>query len=89
MKKGLLFCHHVSLIAMTVNAQLVINENFTSYTNGNLGTQGGWVNFGRRTRCSNCYHYSVKLYRLYQRFSICNNVQELMAQTLAKLSLKC
>jgi hypothetical protein len=36
----------VSLITLAVNAQLVINENFTGYTTGNLGTQGGWVNFG-------------------------------------------
>jgi hypothetical protein len=33
----------VSIIALTTNAQLVFNENFTGYTNGNLNTQGGWV----------------------------------------------
>jgi hypothetical protein len=33
----------VTIIALTANAQLVINENFTNYTNGDLGTQGGWV----------------------------------------------
>lgn len=36
----------LSILALTVNAQLVINENFTGYTNGNLANQGGWVNFG-------------------------------------------
>jgi hypothetical protein len=35
----------VSAIALTANAQLVINENFTGYTNP-LGTQGGWVQNG-------------------------------------------
>jgi len=35
----------VSIIAMTANAQLVINENFIGYTNP-LGTQGGWVQNG-------------------------------------------
>ncbi|MFL5744163.1 MAG: T9SS type A sorting domain-containing protein [Niastella sp.] len=39
----------VSIIALTANAQLVINENFTGYTNGNLGTQGGWVQKGTGT----------------------------------------
>lgn len=39
----------VSAIAFTVNAQLVINENFTGYTNGDLGTQGGWVQKGSGT----------------------------------------
>jgi hypothetical protein len=29
----------VSAIALTANAQLVFNESFTGYTNGNLGTQ--------------------------------------------------
>lgn len=33
----------MTIIALTANAQLVINENFTGYTNGDLGTQGGWV----------------------------------------------
>jgi hypothetical protein len=33
----------VSAIALTANAQLVINENFTTYTDGNLDVQGGWV----------------------------------------------
>lgn len=33
----------VSAIALTANAQLVFNENFPGYTNGPLGTQGGWV----------------------------------------------
>jgi hypothetical protein len=36
----------VSAIAMTANAQLVINENFTNYTNGFLNGQGGWVSQG-------------------------------------------
>lgn len=36
----------LSILALTVNAQLVINENFTGYTTGNLANQGGWVNFG-------------------------------------------
>lgn len=39
----------VTAIAMTANAQLVINENFSSYTTGNLGTQGGWVQNGTGT----------------------------------------
>jgi hypothetical protein len=39
----------VSAIALTANAQLVINENFTSYTTGNLGTQGGWLQVGSGT----------------------------------------
>lgn len=39
----------VSAIAMTANAQLVINENFSGYTNGDLGTQGGWVQLGTGT----------------------------------------
>lgn len=39
----------MSAIALTANAQLVINENFTGYTNGNLGTQGGWVQFDNGT----------------------------------------
>jgi len=33
----------MTIIALSVNAQLVINENFTGYTNGNLNTQGNWV----------------------------------------------
>ncbi len=33
----------MTVIALTVNAQLVIRENFTDYTNGNLDIQGGWV----------------------------------------------
>ena len=33
----------VSAIALTANAQLVFNENFPGYTNGNLDVQGGWV----------------------------------------------
>ena len=32
-----------AVIALTSQAQLVFNENFTSYTTGDLGTQGGWV----------------------------------------------
>jgi type IX secretion system substrate protein len=37
-------------IALTSQAQsLVINENFTGYTLGNLGTQGGWVQSGSGT----------------------------------------
>lgn len=36
----------LSILALTVNAQLVINENFTGYTTGDLANQGGWVNFG-------------------------------------------
>ena len=38
-------------IALTSQAQqaLVINENFTGYTLGNLGTQGGWVQRGSGT----------------------------------------
>ncbi|HEY1201254.1 MAG TPA: hypothetical protein VGE79_09750, partial [Niastella sp.] len=36
----------LSILALTVHAQLVINENFTTYTTGNLGTQGGWVQLG-------------------------------------------
>src|ERR1044072_3048779 len=38
----------LSILALTVNAQLVINENFTGYTNGNLSnpSQGGWVQLG-------------------------------------------
>jgi hypothetical protein len=39
----------LSLIALTVNAQLVVNENFTGYTPGSLGTQGGWEQFGSGT----------------------------------------
>ncbi|THU39333.1 T9SS type A sorting domain-containing protein [Niastella caeni] len=35
----------VSAIALTANAQLVINENFSGYSNP-LGTQGGWVQNG-------------------------------------------
>lgn len=38
-----------SAIALTANSQLVINENFTGYTLGNLGTQGGWQQFGSGT----------------------------------------
>jgi len=33
----------MTAIAMTVNAQLVINENFTGYTSGNLDVQGSWI----------------------------------------------
>lgn len=33
----------VLAIAFTANAQLVLNENFNSYTNGNLGTQNNWA----------------------------------------------
>lgn len=33
----------VSFIALTVHAQLVLNENFTGYTNGTLKGQGRWV----------------------------------------------
>jgi hypothetical protein len=33
----------VSAIALTANAQLVFNENFTGYTNGELDAQGGWI----------------------------------------------
>lgn len=33
----------VIAIAFTTKAQLVINENFTGYTNGNLSNQGNWV----------------------------------------------
>src|SRR5690349_9875044 len=38
----------LSILALTVHAQLVINENFTGYTPtpGPLGTQGGWVQLG-------------------------------------------
>jgi hypothetical protein len=36
----------VSVIALTANAQLVFLENFSGYTNGNLGVQGGWVQAG-------------------------------------------
>lgn len=39
----------VTAVAITANAQLVINENFTGYTNGDLGTQGGWVQLGTGT----------------------------------------
>ena len=31
------------LFSCIANAQLVINENFSGYTTGNLGTQGGWT----------------------------------------------
>lgn len=33
----------LSFIALTSNAQLVINENFTGYANGNLNGKGSWV----------------------------------------------
>jgi hypothetical protein len=33
----------VYAIALTTNAQLVFNENFSGFTTGFLGTQGGWV----------------------------------------------
>src|SRR5690348_9502207 len=36
----------VSAIAMTTRAQLVINENFTGYTVGNLNGQGSWASSG-------------------------------------------
>lgn len=32
-----------SAIALTANAQMVFNENFSGYTDGDLGTQGSWV----------------------------------------------
>jgi len=39
----------VSIIAMTANAQLVFNENFSGYTNGNLNGQGSWASSGSGT----------------------------------------
>jgi hypothetical protein len=39
----------MTAIAMTVNAQLVIRENFTGYTSGPLSNQGGWVQKGTGT----------------------------------------
>jgi hypothetical protein len=39
----------VFAIALTANSQLVIQENFSAYTNGPLGTQGGWAQFGSGT----------------------------------------
>ncbi|THU39893.1 T9SS type A sorting domain-containing protein [Niastella caeni] len=33
----------VSAIALTANAQIAFFENFSGYTNGDLGTQGGWT----------------------------------------------
>lgn len=37
------------LAAAALEAQSVFNENFTNYTNGNLGTQGGWIQNGSGT----------------------------------------
>src|SRR5438270_2131382 len=39
----------VSAIALTTRAQLVFNENFSGYTNGNLGAQGSWIQNGTGT----------------------------------------
>jgi hypothetical protein len=39
----------VYTIVLTAHAQLVFNENFTGLTNGNLGTQGSWVQSGSGT----------------------------------------
>jgi len=32
-----------AIITLTANAQVALLENFSGYTNGNLGTQGNWV----------------------------------------------
>jgi hypothetical protein len=39
----------VFAIAISVNAQLVFNENFSGFTEGNLGTQGLWIQSGTGT----------------------------------------
>jgi len=39
----------VTAIAMTANSQIALLENFSSYTSGNLGTQGLWVQSGSGT----------------------------------------
>jgi hypothetical protein len=39
----------MTIIALTANAQLVINENFTGLTNGPLGNRNGWVQKGSGT----------------------------------------
>jgi len=38
-----------SAVAISTNAQLVFLENFSGFTNGNLGTQGSWVQAGSGT----------------------------------------